>query len=343
MEENELRPLVNRWVEQSTSRGLRVFVFGKTGVGKSSLINTLFGKEIAKEGADVYSETRTVTPFTDKRSIETIQETIEGVNVTMWDSPGLKDPETDESRTLRDIEENCKNIDIFVYCTSLTQTRIGQDEYDSIMNLTNALGDVIWKRGLIALTFANEIRLPPSSSDTLQGYFKKRVTNWGDALRNAIKETGVDSNIAEAVPVVPTSYRDIPLPDTLGANWFTMFWSTCIERTRLGSLPALLQVKRGPLLENLETSHAIRAKMIADRLKLIGDENEAEYLREMLGDLYMRIFKYPIPLSGELIAAVQNFDAATRRIGKWYNNPVIIQGILILSVFAIVMAINRKL
>ena len=345
MEESELRQLVKGWVEHSTSRGLRIFVFGKTGVGKSSLINTLLGKKIAEEGEDIYSQTRAVTSYTEQRSIKTVRETIEGVNVTMWDSPGLKDPQTDESQTLKDIKENCKDIDIFVYCTSLTQTRIGQDEYDSIMNLTNALGEVIWKRGLIALTFANEVRLPPSSSDTLKGHFKKRVSTWGEALKNAVKKAGVNSEDADVIPVVPTSYRDLPLPDTPGANWFTVFWSTCIGRTRLGSLPALLRVKRGPLLESTETSDAIiiKARMIADRLKIFGDEVEEEYLRDMIGDLYTKMFENPALLSRELITSVQNMNITGWRVWRWYGSPVIIQGILILSVFAIIMAIQRKL
>ena len=342
-------------MEHSTSRGLRIFIFGKTGVGKSSLINTLLGKKVAEEGGDIYAQTRAVTSYTEQRSIKTVHETIEGVNVTMWDSPGLKDPQTDESQTLKDIKENCKDIDIFVYCTSLTQTRIGQDEYDSIMNLTNALGDVIWRRGLIALTFANEVRLPPSSSDTLKEHFKKRVSSWGEALKKAIKEAGVNSMDTEAIPVVPTSYRDLPLPDTPEANWFSVFWSTCIGRTRLGSLPALLRVKRGPLLESPETSYAVKARIIADRLAIIGDHDidevdlhvEKEDLRSMIGDLYMTVLENPSLLSRELITRVQNINETSRRIVKWYNtvvsSPVLIQGILILSVFAIIMAIERKL
>ena len=114
----------------------------------------------------------------------------------MWDSPGLSDPRTDERLTLKDIVDNCRDVDIFVYCTPIIQTRLGQDDLDSIRSLTQALGDDIWKKGLIALTFANEIRVPPSSHDSLeyggwivskvQSVFWRRVTS----LRRGVVSTG---------------------------------------------------------------------------------------------------------------------------------------------------------
>ena len=330
MEEGELRSVVRGWVGRSNS--LRVFVFGKTGAGKSSLINTLFGKEIAEEGETIYSQTKSVTSYSEQRSIKTVRQTIEGVNITMWDSPGLKDPETDESQTLNDIKENCQNVDIFVYCTSLTQTRIGQDEYDSIINLTKVLGDGIWKKGLIALTFANDVRPSPSSRDTAEEYFSRRVSDWREALRSAVKKAGVNNKDAQDIPVVPTSYRDLPLPDTTGADWFSIFWSACIGRTRFVSLPALLRVKRGGLLETPATRQAVTERMIGERLAVLGDKIEREY-RQVIGDSYRRMLENPQLLSETLTATVQNQIV-------WRD--FIIGGVLILSMFAVIMVLQHK-
>lgn len=319
MEESELRSLVKGWVEQSTSRGLRVFIVGKTGVGTSSLINTLFGKEIAKEGANLYSE---------RRNIETIQETIEGVNITMWDSPGLKNPKIDESQTLKDIQENCKDIDIFVYCTSLTQIRIGQDEYDSIKNLTHALGDGIWKKGIIALTFANEVRPSPSSRATVEEYFRKRVSDCGETLRNTVKEAGVNAKIANDILVIPTSYRELPLPDTTGADWFSVFWTSCLQRARFISLPALLQIKRGLLLKDPVTSRAVEARATAERLRIVGDNldklDEQEEFNRMLENspLFTQV----------LITTIQN---------PFNWRSLLVQGISLVSIGIFIMAIEH--
>ena len=342
MEESELQPLVNEWVKHSKSRGLRIFVFGKTGVGKSSLINTLLGKEIAEEGEDIYSQTRAVTSYTEQRSIKTVHQTIEGVEVTMWDSPGLKDPDTDESQTLKDIDENCKDIDIFVYCTSLTQTRIGQDEYDSIMNLTHALGEGIWKRGLIALTFANEVRPSPSSHATAEEYFRKRVSDWGEALRNAIQKTGVNDKIVKEVPVIPTSYRELPLPDTTGGDWFSAFWSACLSRTRFISLPALLQIKRGPLLETQATGDTISGIAEIVREQLEYDETigqaDTEFINAIVGrSSFDLMLGNPRLLSRVLITTIQH---QLYYYDYWRDN--IFKGILMYyAVLAFIVAVRH--
>ena len=343
MDESELRPLVTGWVEHSKSRGLRIFVFGKTGVGKSSLINTLLGKKVAEEGEDIYSQTRAVTSYTEQRSIKTVHETIEGVNVTMWDSPGLKDPQTDESQTLKDIKENCKDIDIFVYCTSLTQRRIGQDEYDSIINLTRVLGDGIWRKGLIALTFANEVRPSPSSCATAEEYFRKRVSDWGEALRNAILKAGVNNKIVKEVSIIPTSYRELPLPDTTGADWFSAFWSACLKRARFVSLPALLQIKRGPLLETPNTSRVLSTRIIAERLREIGDDIDREITREVREDIANILLSDNVPFDKFL----ENSELLSRVLITTIQNQInwrgfVHYGILMISIFVFIAAVEHK-
>jgi predicted GTPase len=161
---------VDVWVNRSKS--LRVLVFGKTGAGKSSLINTLFGDEVAREGDTLYSETKVVRCYT--RMITLI---VNDVHITLWDTPGLKDPFSDGKETIKEIGEKCgiHDIDLFVYCTHFDQTRLGQDDVDCIRDITKAFGDGIWKRALFALTFVNQATIPPSNkTQNLQEYFQFR-------------------------------------------------------------------------------------------------------------------------------------------------------------------------
>jgi hypothetical protein len=50
-----------------------------------------------------------------------------------------------------------------------------------------------------------------------------------EALRNAIQETGVNDKIVKEVSVVPASYRELPLPDTTGADCMVFGFLECLS------------------------------------------------------------------------------------------------------------------
>ena len=97
------------------------------------------------------------------------------VNDVPVDSPGLNDPYTNGEKTLKTIKDNCQDVDLFVYCIQITQSRMGQDEFDSIAELTNTLGKGIWKRALFTLTFANQLRPGQNSSGRVK-FLQERVS-----------------------------------------------------------------------------------------------------------------------------------------------------------------------
>jgi GTPase SAR1 family protein len=258
---------IKKWANRSNS--LNIFVFGKTGVGKSSLINVLLGTESAKEGASIYSQTKGVESHSDPRGevrvhLCSMHMTINDIEVTVWDSPGLRDPFADEKLIIEEIKQNCKNTDLFIYCTPITQTRIGQDDFDSISALSNGLGDNIWNNALIALTFANKVDLPqmPRRGSTEQ-QFNKLVSDWSEALRYAIVKAGVKKEVVEGIPIVPASYRDIPIPGFRKKDWFSVFWTECLKRIRFLSLPAFLKVRRKETCLMVEATLVLKDFLIA--------------------------------------------------------------------------------
>ena len=130
------------------SKSVKIFVTGKTGAGKSSLVNALVGDSIAKEGDTLDPETSEVTSY---------EKTIRDVKVTVWDSPGLQDGTNRESEYLADIEQNCKAMDLCVYCVNAHRTRFvkGCKDIVAMKKLTGVFGPALWEHAIFVLTFAN--------------------------------------------------------------------------------------------------------------------------------------------------------------------------------------------
>ena len=249
------------------SKSLNILIFGKIGTGKSSLINTLLKEQVAKEGAGLYSVTKKVEAYT--KTIRPLEKIINDVRVTLWDTPGLRDPFADGKKTLGDIQDVCGDIDLFLFCTRMDQTRLGQDDVDAIRDLTEALGESIWNRAIFALTFANQTQPPTrqSGAEHNPDYIKSRAKEWQAGLQNVVRKYTNNIN-ASNIPVIPTGYKKEPLPD--GREWFTSFWEACLARVRYDSIPALLRVNKDGWLDQ-ETRSKIASRVIAHRLKEIGD------------------------------------------------------------------------
>ena len=226
---------MNVWRSAAGSKkALCIAILGKIGTGKSSLINTLFGEQLSVEGQTLYAVTETT---------ESITLMINAVRVTLWDTPGLKDPFSDGEETIRSMREACsiRDIDLFVYCTRFDQTRLSWDDIDCIRDITRGFGDEMWERALIALTFANEVGVPASCETSLQEYFQARESKWKGALHQVIKESvNLPAIKIDSIPIVATGYRDVPLPD--GRNWFVDFWTACLSQANYITLPALVSV-----------------------------------------------------------------------------------------------------
>lgn len=281
MAANDVKDSIRAIVSHNQQDRFRMFVFGKTGAGKSSLINTLLQREVAKEGKSLRAQTSEVKPHrygVDLADcgippLEEFQDTINDVPITLWDSPGLKDPYTDGKETLKEIKAKCQGIDLFVYCAQITQRRVGQDEFDSIAELTNALGKDIWKSALIALTFANKVEC--ESEETL----KNLVLEWKTVLQDAVERAGITKDDAASIPVVPVSYRNRPLPGV--DDWYGEFWIECILRTvGFSKFIALLQLTKDSWTDD-ERRHAELAKRVVERLKEIGDAIDTDIHRKL--------------------------------------------------------------
>jgi len=119
---------------------------GRTGVGKSSTINSLMGEHVAKVG-DSEPTTFKVSPYRLNKS---------GVDFTIWDTPGLCDAldNANDEEYMKQISEVVEDVDCLWFVSRLDETRLSSDEQYALLLITNTLGAEIWERALIVFTHA---------------------------------------------------------------------------------------------------------------------------------------------------------------------------------------------
>ena len=230
---------IKEWVEKSKT--FTILLTGKTGVGKSTLANALIGQDLAVEGDTLRPETK---------EVESLEATINGVHITIWDSPGLQDGSDSEMGYLEGIQKKCAKVDLILHCSKMDEARLHKGDSETIRILIAVFGEDIINNCLFVLTFANKVHPPPkrqrnqsSASKPVdeKEYFKNRVAEWSEALREMVEELGIPGDVAANIPVVTAGHKDdIYLPDC--EDWLSEFWKKCLQHTTIQSKPALLKI-----------------------------------------------------------------------------------------------------
>ena len=200
-----------------------VLVIGRTGVGKSTLINNLLGKEVARVGHTLKSETPTVNPH---------EGMVEGVPIAVYDTPGLGDIKGEEEEVkhldkMQDLIAKGK-IHLVVYCFQMNKTKMISSQVGPLRKY-HKIG-VDWKRSIIALTFADALYVPKSDQERpICHFFDEKLAFWQKELKKELVETvGVNSDVVERLEMYPTT----PLPkDQLpnGKPWYVPLWLHIVE------------------------------------------------------------------------------------------------------------------
>ena len=204
----------------SAGKSIRILVTGQVGQGKSTLVNSLMGKEVAKEEAGPRSVTRNSESFT---------EYINGVQVTAIDTPGFNDScISDKDTTLELAKEICEEpVDLILFCVRMDGRM--ETDIDTIMqNMTLMLEQSIWRYAIFVLTFANKV--DPAT-------FVETQAEWDMVLHEYVRtKGGVQADIAQRIPVVVAGNEEENLPGC--ESWLAQFWVTAHDRiTKNACLP----------------------------------------------------------------------------------------------------------
>ena len=216
------------------TRAVSFLVTGKTGTGKSTLINGLIGKEVAKVGDTLDPETMKVKGFPIK---------MHDISFVIYDSPGLQDGLKNELEYLKDIERTCKGVDLVLYTIKMTETRVNELEIGAMHKLTCAFGAEFWDHAMIVLTFANMVQDPSAmynndSEYHLEDFFEKKMSMWMKKLPEVLKDMQskncsngdvikIPFATINRIPILPAGYPTLPhLPGH--KYWFSKIWESSI-------------------------------------------------------------------------------------------------------------------
>ena len=245
--DERIRQDLTEWYQNSNE--VKIFITGRTGVGKSTLVNGLVGEQMAKEGDGLDPETSEVKAWVSE---------YRSINVTVWDSPGLQDGTNMESRYLDDMRTKCSDMDLSIYCVSFKETRFfkGCADIVAMTKLTNVFGEKMWKNAMFVLTFANLAEdldsriLEADDDDEKVRLFREKLHLWRETLTNAlIDDVGVDKAIAERIHVVPAGHASIPeLIDR--PQWLSPIWFTALYAMNSRAQPAMVKLNYHRIVDN---------------------------------------------------------------------------------------------
>ena len=222
--ENPLK--AEQWLEVGR-RTIRILVTGKTGTGKSTLINSIMGEKLVPEGKNLTIGTTSVTSY---------QRLANGIPMIVFDSPGLQDGLENEDAYIQDMVNKCSTVDLILYAIKMSDARVHFGDKRAMGKLTDAFGTDFWNRTVFTLTFANQVMDPEIQADEYdfikhEKYFKHRLDQWKEFLPQLLKtDFDIPDAIADEVPVAPAGYHSKDLPGM--QHWFGNFWATALKRMK---------------------------------------------------------------------------------------------------------------
>src|SRR5919199_4451993 len=225
MLEEKAKNLLKEFQEKIIAARGKKFVFllvGRTGVGKSSTVNTLMGQTIAPVGD--YEPTT--------MGVEEYDSEISGIEFKVIDTPGLCDDLEEAANDYKYLElmrAKVKHIDSMWFVSRLDETRVTSDEKRGIKLISDALGSKVWEHAVIIFTFANN-----KDASSYPVALQKRT----ELIQKEIaKHAGAE--IANHVPSVAVDNKSETTPDE--EKWLGELYTKVFTRiSQQGAIPFLL-------------------------------------------------------------------------------------------------------
>ena len=216
---------VPRVKELPKGRTVNILVIGPVGVGKSTLINAMFGENVAKAAISA----RAVT--SDIHSYELDHK---GATIKIYDTPGFQDTEGKSDRSILFEIAKRGQFDLILICTKLVESV----NVRMLSELASVLHEEMWKRTVVVFTFANQYSTMESikGSNDIKSQMKVQINEHKARVVEFLSKS-IKREVLEEIPFCIAGLKDKQLLTV--DNWLNKLWVTSIARSSDEARPFL--------------------------------------------------------------------------------------------------------
>ena len=205
---------LTKWIKRFSGEldEISLVVVGEGGSGKTTLVHNLLLKEVP-------DDPQTTEEVTLHEGL------IEGIKVTIYDTPGLGDLSSEKGTTT--VEELCQQhtIHAVVVCIALTARRMDRPKVKILEHVYSLKCPTI-----VALTMADTVSSPRKLKDrekeSIKTYFNKQIADWRSSIEDIHKKNQDSVNTpicSPTVVVLPTTGIYSELLHN-GHHWLGPLW-----------------------------------------------------------------------------------------------------------------------
>nr|A9SY65.1 RecName: Full=Translocase of chloroplast 108, chloroplastic; AltName: Full=108 kDa chloroplast outer envelope protein [Physcomitrium patens] len=181
--------------EEELDFACTILVLGKTGVGKSSTINSIFDER--------KSVTSAFKPSTNK--VQEVIGTVHGIKVRVIDTPGLLPSVADQQHNERIMGQVKKYIkkaspDIVLYFDRLDMQSRDFGDLPLLRTITDLFGAAVWFNAIVVLTHASSA--PPDGPNGVPLSYEMFVAQRSHVVQQTIRQAAGDMRLMNPVSLV---------------------------------------------------------------------------------------------------------------------------------------------